>query len=130
MPLVSLSTEDCATQLADTFLEKASATGRWGEDGVENLVSNPGALQRNSITRDPLPPYRLVISSGGTRAKTLLLVIFRGPGIGVKILNPADTLRLSRKVSGFSEQNLYVRAKELVGDRDPRHRSFQFTAPL
>ena len=42
-----------------------------------------------------------------------------GPGVGARILNhPAPSaFRESVKVG---EQNLYARAKELVGDRDPR----------
>jgi ATP-dependent Lon protease len=46
-----------------------------------------------------------------------------GPGGGVKILNqpPSQAFRESVKVG---EQNLYQRAKEVVGDRDPRDHEF------
>jgi ATP-dependent Lon protease len=47
----------------------------------------------------------------------------RGPGAGVKILNQPTppSFRESVKVG---EQNLYGRAKELVGDRNPREHEF------
>jgi ATP-dependent Lon protease len=51
------------------------------------------------------------------------LEVTSGPGSGVKILNqpPPAPYKESVKVG---EQNLYTRAKELVGDRDPRENEF------
>ena len=46
-----------------------------------------------------------------------------GPGSGVRILNvPAP--RPFRESVRYAEQNLYARARELVGDRDPREHEF------
>ena len=46
-----------------------------------------------------------------------------GPGGGVKILN-APVPPAFRESVRYGEQNLYSRAKELVGDRDPRSHEF------
>jgi len=49
--------------------------------------------------------------------------VTEGPGSGVKILNqPAPPP--FRKSVRCAEQNLYVRAKELVGNREPRQHEF------
>jgi ATP-dependent Lon protease len=97
-----------------------------GEDGVEKFVSTPELYSENSIGGDPLPPGQAwVISSGGTDENPSLyqVDVTEGPGSGVKILNqPAPPP--SRESVRCAEQNLYVRAKELVGDRDPREHEF------
>lgn len=49
--------------------------------------------------------------------------ITEGPGRGVKILNQPAPPAFRESVQ-CAEQNLYVRAKELVGDRDPRQHEF------
>ena len=46
-----------------------------------------------------------------------------GPGGGVKILNQPTPPAFRESVQ-VGEQNLYTRAKELVGDRDPREQEF------
>lgn len=46
-----------------------------------------------------------------------------GPGSGARILN-APTPPPFRESVKCAEQNLYARAKELVGDRDPRSHEF------
>ena len=46
-----------------------------------------------------------------------------GPGGGVKILNQPTPPAFRESVK-VGEQNLYTRAKELVGDRDPREHEF------
>ena len=46
-----------------------------------------------------------------------------GPGSGVKILNQ-PTPPAFRESVRVGEQNLYARAKELVGDRNPREEEF------
>jgi ATP-dependent Lon protease len=55
--------------------------------------------------------------------------VTEGPGSGVKILNQSPPGPLKESVR-CAEQNLYARAKELVGDRDPRAHEFtiQFRA--
>jgi ATP-dependent Lon protease len=49
--------------------------------------------------------------------------VTEGPGSGVKILNQPAPPPFKESVR-CAEQNLYVRAKELVGDRDPRQHEF------
>jgi len=50
--------------------------------------------------------------------------ITEGPGAGVKILNQPPPAPFKESVK-CAEQNLYGRAKEFVGDRDPREHEFQ-----
>ena len=49
--------------------------------------------------------------------------VSEGPGSGLKILNQSPPGPLKESVR-CAEQNLYARAKELVGDRDPRAHEF------
>ena len=49
--------------------------------------------------------------------------VTEGPGSGVKILNQPPPAPFKESVR-CAEQNLYTRAKELVGDRDPRSHEF------
>ena len=49
--------------------------------------------------------------------------VTEGPGSGVKILNQPAPPPFRESVR-CAEQNLYARAKELVGDRDPRQHEF------
>ena len=97
-----------------------------GEDGVEKFVSTPELYSEDSIGSDPLPPGQVWVMSpgGGEENPGLYRVdITEGPGGGVKILNqPAPPL--FKESVRCAEQNLYVRAKELVGDRDPRQHEF------
>ena len=93
-----------------------------GEDGVEQFVATPELRTDDAIDPDPLPPGQMWgISPGGPEAAASLVRIeaAAGPGNGVKILN-APTPPLFRESARYAEQNLYARAKELVGDRDPR----------
>jgi ATP-dependent Lon protease len=46
-----------------------------------------------------------------------------GPGVGVKIINVPVPGPFRESVKS-AEQNLYTRARELVGDRDPRQHEF------
>jgi ATP-dependent Lon protease len=97
-----------------------------GEDGVEKFVATPELYSENSIGSDPLPPGQAwIISSGGSDENPGLyqVDITEGPGSGVKILNQPAPPAFRESVR-CAEQNLYVRAKELVGDRDPREHQF------
>jgi ATP-dependent Lon protease len=97
-----------------------------GQEGVEKFVVTPELHSENSIGSDPLPPGQIwTISPGGTDENPGLyrIEINEGPGAGVKILNrPAPQAFVESLKCG--EQNLYARAKELVGDRDPRGHEF------
>ena len=93
-----------------------------GEDGVEKFVATPELRTDDAIDPDPLPPGQIWgIGPGGWDAGASLyrIEVTAGPGSGVKILN-APVPPLFRESARYAEQNLYARARELVGDRDPR----------
>ena len=97
-----------------------------GVDGVEQFVSTPELHSEDRIETDPLPPGQVwAVSPGGQDAAPALYRIEAtvGPGSGVKILNapPPPPFRESVR---YGEQNLYTRARELVGERDPRAHEF------
>jgi len=97
-----------------------------GTDGVEQFVSTPELHSDETIEADPLPPGQVwAISPGGPEAVPGLYRIEAtcGPGSGVKILN-APVPPAFRESVRCGEQNLYSRAKERVGDRDPRSHEF------
>jgi len=97
-----------------------------GPDGVEQFVSTPELHSDEAIEGDPLPAGQVwAVSPGSPEAGPGLyrIEVTSGPGGGVKILNQPTppSFRESVKVG---EQNLYTRAKDLVGDRDPREHEF------
>jgi len=97
-----------------------------GVDGVEQFVSTPELHSDEAIEADPLPPGQVwAISPGGQDAAPSLYRIeaASGPGGGVKILN-APVPPAFRESVRCGEQNLYSRARDLVGDRDPRAHEF------
>lgn len=101
-----------------------------GADGVEKFVSTPELQSENSIGGDPLEPGQVwTISPGGGEEYPGLyrIEINEGPGSGVKILNKPVPPAFKESM-GYAEQNLYARAMQLVGDKDPRHH--EFTAQL
>jgi len=97
-----------------------------GVEGVEQFVMTPELHSEDRIDSDPLPPGQVwAISPGGQDAAPGLYRIEStvGPGSGVKILN-APVPPSFRESVRYGEQNLYTRAKSLVGDRDPRAHEF------
>ena len=101
-----------------------------GADGVEKFVATPELQSENSIGGDPLEPGQVwTISPGGGEEHPGLyrIEINEGPGSGVKILNKPVPPAFKESM-GYAEQNLYARATQLVGDKDPRHH--EFTAQL
>jgi len=101
-----------------------------GHDGVEKFVVTPELQSEDSIGTDPLPPGQVwAISPGGQDENPGLyrIDITEGPGSGVKILNQPTPKRFKESMD-FGVQNLYARAKALVGDRDPR--AHEFTVQL
>ena len=97
-----------------------------GVEGVEQFVSTPELHSDEHIESDPLPPGQVwTISPGGNGTNPALyrLEVTVGPGGGVKILNVPVSPAFRESVR-YGEQNLYTRAKELVGDRDPRAHEF------
>ena len=97
-----------------------------GEDGVEKFVATPELHSDEAIDPDPLPPGQVWgIGPGSPEAGPSLyrIEVTAGKGSGVRILN-APVPPAFRESVRYAEQNLYTRAKELVGDRDPRAHEF------
>jgi len=97
-----------------------------GLDGIEKFVATPELQSEDSIGSDPLPAGQVWgISPGGRDegAGLYRIEVTEGPGSGVRILNqsPPSPFRESTRIA---EQNLYSRANELVGDRNPREHEF------
>lgn len=99
-------------------------------DGIEKFVSTPELQSESSIGDDPLEPGQVwSVSPGGDGEHPGLyrIEVNEGPGAGVKILNKPVPPAFKESMS-YAEQNLYARATQLVGDKDPRHH--EFTAQL
>lgn len=97
-----------------------------GDSGVERFVSTPELQSEDSISTDPLPPGQVwAIGPGGQDENVGLfrIDVNAGPGSGVRILNQPPPGPFKESVK-YAEQNLYTRAKYLVGDRDPREHEF------
>jgi ATP-dependent Lon protease len=97
-----------------------------GADGVEQFVSTPELHSDEAIETDPLPPGQVwAISPGSPETGPALyrLEVTCGPGSGVRVLNQPTPPPFRESVK-VAEQNLYTRAKELVGDRNPREEEF------
>ncbi len=97
-----------------------------GADGVEQFITTPELHSDTSIVDDPLPPGQVwCFSPGGSEeaAGLFRIDVTSGPGSGVRVLNLPTPPPLKESVR-CAEQNLYTRAKELVGDRDPRSHEF------
>jgi ATP-dependent Lon protease len=96
-----------------------------GVEGFEQFVSTPELHSDEAIDGDPLPPGQVwAVSPGGEGGPGLCRIeVTVGPGGGVKILNQPAPPAFRESVK-MGEQNLYTRAKALVGDRDPRSHEF------
>lgn len=98
----------------------------FGPDGVEQFVSTPELHSDEAIETDPLPPGQVwAVSPGGMDGGPGLyrIEVTSAPGSGVRILNQPSPPAFRESVR-VGEQNLYTRAKELVGDRDPREHEY------
>jgi ATP-dependent Lon protease len=101
-----------------------------GEEGVEKFVVTPELSSESSIGTDPLEPGQVwTLSPGGLDEHPGLyrIEVNEGPGSGVRILNKPAPASFQESVR-YAEQNLYARASQLVGDRDPR--AHEFTVQL
>jgi len=97
-----------------------------GDDGIEKFVATPELQSENSIGSDPLEPGQVWSISPGRMDEhpgLYRIEVNEGPGSGVKILNKPVPPAFKESM-GFAEQNLYARAMQLVGDKDPRHHEF------
>lgn len=97
-----------------------------GPDGVEHFVATPELQSEDSIGGDPLPAGQVwALSPGGQdeAAGLYRIEVTEGPGSGVRILNQAPPAPFRESVR-IAEQNLYSRARDLVGERNPREHEF------
>jgi ATP-dependent Lon protease len=97
-----------------------------GKDGVEKFVVTPELQSEDHVGRDPLPPGQVWAISPGTQDEgsgLYRIEVTEGPGSGVRILNRPSPPAFSESVK-YAEANLYSRAAELVGDRNPREHDF------
>ena len=97
-----------------------------GENGIEKFVSTPELHSENAIGSDPLEPGQVwCISPGGMdeHAGLFRIEANEGPGSGLKVLNKPVPAAFKESIS-YAEQNLYSRAIQLVGDKNPRHHEF------
>lgn len=97
-----------------------------GLDGVEKFVATPELQSEDSVNSDPLPPGQVwVLGPGGQDEGVGLyrIEVNEGPGSGVRILNQSPPAGFRESVK-IAEQNLYARARDLVGDRNPREHEF------
>jgi len=97
-----------------------------GEEGVEKFVSTPELQNQSGIGDEPLECGQVwTLSPGGQDEYPGLfrLEVTDGPGSGVKVLNNPVPHAFKESLR-CAEQNLYARAAQLVGDRDPRAHEF------
>jgi len=98
----------------------------FGDEGIEKFVATPELHTENSIGGDPLEPGQVWTICPGTMDEhpgLYRIEVNEGPGTGVKILNKPVPPAFKESI-GFAEQNLYARALQLLGDKDPRHHEF------
>ena len=97
-----------------------------GEDGIEQFVSTPELHSDEAIDLDPLPPGQIWGISPGepdTGPSLYRIEATVGQGSSVRILNTPAPPAFRESVK-YAQQNLYTRATELVGDRDPYSHEF------
>jgi len=97
-----------------------------GENGVEKFVTTPELFNENSIGSDPLEPGQIWTISPGAEGENpglFRIEVNQGPGGGVRVLNKPVPAPFKESI-GYAEQNLYARAAQLVGDKDPRQHEF------
>jgi ATP-dependent Lon protease len=97
-----------------------------GQEGVEKFVVTPELQSEDQIGSDPLPPgqvWAISPSAQDEGSGLYRIEVSEGPGGGVKILNRPAPPAFAESVR-YAEQNLYARANELVGDRNPREHEF------
>lgn len=97
-----------------------------GAEGIEKFVSTPELQSQGGIGDEPLECGQIwVLSPGGQDEHPGLfrLEVTEGPGSGVRVLNNPVPSAFKESIR-CAEQNLYARAQQLVGDREPRAHEF------
>jgi ATP-dependent Lon protease len=97
-----------------------------GNEGVEKFVTTPELQGQNGIGEEPLEAGQIFTLSPGAADEhpgLFKLEVTEGPGNGVRVLNKPVPQPFQESIR-CAEQNLYVRAMSLVGDRDPRSHEF------
>ena len=97
-----------------------------GAEGVEKFVTTPELRSQEGIGDEPLEAGQIwTLSPGGPDEHPGLfrIEINEGPGSGVRVLNKPVPTAFQESIR-CAEQNLYARALQLVGDRDPRAHEF------
>ncbi len=97
-----------------------------GDEGVEKFVVTPELQSENAIGTDPLEPGQIwTLSPGGEEEHPGLfrIEVNEGPGSGVRIMNKPSPAAFQESLR-YAEQNLYTKAIQLVGDKDPRSHEF------
>ena len=105
-------------------LPPASASGAVFD--LEKFVATPELQSSNGVGADPLEPGQVwTIAPGGAEDGPGLYRIEAnvGPGSGVKLLNTPAPVAFRESLRA-AEQNLYARAAQFVGDKDPRQHEF------
>ncbi len=93
-----------------------------GAEGIEKFVSTPELQSQGGIGDEPLEAGQIwTLSPGGEDEHPGLfrLEVSEGPGSGLHVLNKPVPQAFQESIR-CAEQNLYTRAMQLVGDRDPR----------
>jgi ATP-dependent Lon protease len=97
-----------------------------GAEGVEKFVATPELRSQGGIGDEPLECGQIwTLSPGGQDEHPGLfrLEVTEGPGSGVRVLNNPVPAAFRESIR-CAEQNLYARAQQLVGDKDPRSHEF------
>ena len=97
-----------------------------GAEGVEKFVTTPELRSQEGIGDEPLESGQIWTLSPGVADEhpgLFRLEVTEGPGSGVRVLNKPVPPAFQESVR-CAEQNLYTRAAQLVGDRDPRSHEF------
>jgi ATP-dependent Lon protease len=97
-----------------------------GTEGVEKFVATPELQSQSGIGDEPLECGQIwALSPGGQEEHPGLfrIEVTEGPGNGVRVLNNPVPASFKESIR-CAEQNLYARATQLVGDRDPREHEF------
>lgn len=99
--------------------DESSGTHDTHASGPSGVISVLCGLRRGRLLFNKLPAAH----QQNEQYRNERLEVNEGPGSGVRVLN-SPVLAPFRESIRCAEQNLYARAQQLVGDRDPRSHEF------